>query len=212
MRRSFIFVIGAVTVTAMLIILFLSRASGNRDLITELVTSSVVVEAPIEAISQPTPEGPVGFDITIGSIDTEYLLYEIDTAGRTVIAIDEAAGELPPEVLTYREPNSQRGLGAIAGDAATVVFAIEARAFRPDGAPPLRAQVIALDADGLAIDSDWHGSKAQDQIDALAAAVAAEGVTWTEAIASLIDAGRDRELDRPIDNPLGARLIAAIEG
>jgi len=211
MRKSFLFVIGAVTVTAMLIILMLSRASGDRDLVAELVTSSIVFEVPLEAITQPTPGGPVGFDVPIGAVDTEYLLYEVDTGGQILAIIDEAAGDLPVEIVMYREPNSQRSLGFIARDATSVVFAIEARAFRPDGAPPLRSQVVALDADGRAVDSDWHGSKGQDQIETLAAAIAEEGVSWTEALGALVDAGRDRELDREVDSPLGARLLAALE-
>ena len=71
-------------------------------------------------------------------------------------------------------------------------------------------QVIALDDEGTAIASDWRDPVLQEQIALLSDAVVTEGVTWVEALEALVDAARDRELEREIDTPLGQRLLDVV--
>ena len=70
--------------------------------------------------------------------------------------------------------------------------------------------MIALDDDGAVVNSDWHRSDAESQLIVLRSALDAEGVSWAEGLGAIIDASRDEEFGRPVDNPLGARLIEVI--
>ena len=209
MGRPLFIVVGGVTLLAAVLSLALRTVVVNRDLVIELVPSSVIVEVPVSALSQPSTSGNVSINVRVDSNQDDFLRYELDLTGQQVAMVDEL--DLPSDVLLiYREVNTQRSLSVIAEGASSLVLAIESRAFRPETAPPLRAQVIALDADGNAISSDWRDPVLQDQIDLLSNAVAAEGVTWVEALRALIEAGRDRELGREIDSPLGRRLLEIV--
>ena len=208
MGRPLFIVLGGMTLLALVLTLALSSVMVNRDIVTELVPTSVIVEVPVSALSQPSTSGNVGINIEVTSNQDEFLRYEVELTGHPIALIDDI--ELPDVLLMYREVNTQRSLSAIADGATTLVLAIETRAFRPDNAPPWRMQVIALDDEGTAIASDWRDPVLQEQIALLSDAVVTEGVTWVEALEALVDAARDRELEREIDTPLGQRLLDVV--
>ena len=209
-RKPLIAVLGTVGIVSALMMFALSRTEVRRDIVAELATSSIVVEVPVDRVFQPTATGDVGFAVDIGSIDAEYLLFKVDTSDAELVSVDESLSDLPVELLLYRELDLQRSLGLVLDGATRVVLVIESRVYRPDGAPPLRAQLIALDADGSIVDSDWHIGDAEAQVEALSRALVTEGISWTDALIALIGTGRDIELGRDITSPLGERLMEAL--
>jgi hypothetical protein len=206
MRNPLAIVLGGITLLAIVLTFALSVTTVNRDLVSELVLASLILEVPSSAISQPTTSGDVGIDVSLDLVQEEFLLYKVDLAGQTITFVDEVdAGD--ETLLMYREISTQRSLSQIAEGAETIVLIMELRAFRPNNAPPLRSQAIALDADGNAIASDWRGRILEDQIQLLSDAIATQGITWSDAITALIDSGRDRELKRESDNALGQAIL-----
>lgn len=211
MSRVMIVVLAGISVLALAITLGLNVAPVERDLVDELVQASLILEVPADAITQPSATGDVPIDIDVLVGDRTFLIYNVPTEGVPIAFVDEVdlGGD---RLLGYREIASQRSLANIAETASSIVLVAELRAFRPDSAPPYRLQAIALDANGDAIASDWRDDSLDAQIALLGAALEAEGVSWVDGIAALIDAGRDIELDREIENALGLRLIEATAG
>lgn len=188
----------------------LNSVPVTRNLVEELVPTSFLIEVPVEALGQATAGGVVGLDIDIDLIDAEFLLYSVPTPGTDIVFVEEI--DVPEDAIVfYRELSEQRSLATLAEEATTVVLAIETRAFRPERAPPFRALVIALDADGNAISSDFRDNQLEDQLRRLSDIVVAEGLDWPTALGELIRAGRDRELEIETESTLGARLLAEIE-
>jgi hypothetical protein len=211
MRRAIVAVV-AVALGAVGLWAVFARDAADRDLAAELATGNAVLEVPAGDLT----EVAVGDELDLSGevVDTSsFGLFDLDTGSADLVAIDpDEADQLVDTVRYFRSLSETPGIRSMIEEATHLVILSEIRLQFPAGAPPRTFRVIALGPSGHPIDSDWHGTSAEEQFLRLSDAIQTAGLDWPHGLAAVIRAQRDRELGRDSTDPVGAGLLAAIRG
>ena len=183
-------------------------SSTDTDLLFDLSTvNAIAAIGPDQVIDRGTDEVTERTGAVEAVID-DLLLYEIAPPDN-LVSVDGVSVMSDEGLWFYRDPSYQIGLPSMIEGAAMVVVALEQRPVVTDLGIGIQGRVVVLDEAGAVLGSDWPTGTSADQLSTVAAVVAAEGHSWSEALAALAVAARDEALDRDITDPLGARLLEA---
>lgn len=187
--------------------------AGPGDLEFDLLTgSAVVVAAPqqLTALGQDEIAEGVGSAERVGEVVS---LYQANVNPDQVRTIDVDAG-LPVTVIPFFRDGAVPGdIGPILGGEVAVeevLLVLERRSETTVQGFSLVARVIAVDATGDVVYSDWDRDVGERQLRAVAAHLTEEAIPWSEALPALIDAVRGATFDRPIESLLGEELLEVI--
>ena len=186
--------------------------SDEPDLLFDLATINAVIElAPADIAARGTDEVTQRTGAQETVIDDLFLFQVV--GGRGLVALDPVSVQTSSgAVWFYRDPTVQRGFERVIAGSTRLVLLLEQRPAVSDGGVSVLGRLIALDAEGTVVNSDWDGGPGQDQVERLADYVDEQQLEWTTAIRALATAARDDELGEEIADPLGASLLEIVRG
>jgi hypothetical protein len=185
---------------------------GDPDLLFDLATVNAVIELnPADIAARGTDEVTqrTGAQETVTD---DLFLFQV-VGGSGLVALDRVSVTTGSgAVWFYRDPTVQRGFERIIAGSTRLVLLLEQRPAISDGGVSVLGRLIALDASGSVVTSDWAGGPGEAQVERLGEQVAEQELEWTTAVRALSSAARDEELGQEIEDPLGAALLEAVRG